>query len=341
MLQYFASINPSSTYFDSIFTPISMMHAALHFILSAASFGGISINGFAVGVNLWEWKYGDDLKAPDYYICSIALSNLSLQLWLGFAWLCDNDWHYDTFCRINFVLTMISTHFSLVLSGAMCVFFCSKIVMFNNWVMQILRQMHGKSYKFVTCRIFVLCLVLGLPLFWIKRLEPSTGSDFMSLNISDSSNLYEIQIETYFEVYKMFIMSFGYTCPVMMSLVSACCILTSLVKHMKRMRSTMENKHGVLLEAHRRTAYTVLSLLALILMHFVTSIIIVKEVFPAGDLGSVLCEVLSRLYPPIFGIVLIRSNSKLRGVAGEIKTKAIEKIKALTSRRENASIHIN
>ncbi|XP_071985541.1 taste receptor type 2 member 13-like [Engystomops pustulosus] len=308
---------------DNTFLYVSIMSSPTDILLttvqSLMTLLGSITNGFVVVVNVHDWRLGRSLTSADYFTCSVAVSNLFLQLWSGFSGFYDLFKNSDVFCQSSFTLKMISTHCSFRVAALLCLFYCTRIVSSKNCLFRFYQRRVQSSFRKAILRAILSVFFIGFPLFGIKKEQLTPKSGNLLLNIGSVSFVNNTLIDTSFVLYRIFLLCFGYIYPLLISLVSAVCLLVSLMKHMNRMRDTMENKDGAFIAAHRRAGTTVMSMLLLILMYFVTSIISLILLYPHTDPRSVLCDFIAMLYAPALGIVLIRGNCKLRKMAAKIQ----------------------
>ncbi|XP_073451456.1 taste receptor type 2 member 1-like [Aquarana catesbeiana] len=278
---------------------------------------GFVTNGFILGVNLLDWKQCKALTAADHFICAVGLSNLLLQIWLGFGWMCDLFWNSDLFCRFAYALKMISIQCSLLLSAQLCVFYCIKILTFSHSFINFYKRHFLKSYKIAIISAVILCTVVGGPLFWIGENHlpfPNGSSVFSNTKTKE---------EMYSEIYRYFVLCYGYTTPLALAIISASLVIISLMLHMNRMRDTLNTKHGAFINTHFWAGVTVLSLLLLYVMCFVTAIFNMIPLFKKGDPGFGLCQLVFMIYAPAHGVVLITGNSKLKNAAAKVKERIV------------------
>ncbi|XP_075469173.1 putative taste receptor type 2 member 33 [Ascaphus truei] len=277
---------------------------------------GVATNGFVLGVNLCDRISGSHITSSDQFMCSMAVSNLSLQFWTVANWICDHFKETGYSCQAIYAFKMVSSHCSLLLTASLCIFYCSRIVVFHHSLLLQLQTHIKSSYHYLIVWSFLICLVMGLPLAWTdERRESVLSTNFSLPGNSSTKNL------SYMDTYRSLLVPFGYAMPLLCVLVSAGLIMRSLMKHMKRMRITMKTGHEVRMEVHLRAGSTVLSLLILFIAYFVSSILIVIDLFPDEDPRRAICYLASTLYSPVHSIVLIRGNTKLRGVAAGIARK--------------------
>ncbi|KAG9463423.1 hypothetical protein GDO78_021764 [Eleutherodactylus coqui] len=322
-----------------MYSPIEIVLAVVE---TAMDLLGFISNGFVVMVNLWDWKCKTRLWTSDYLICSVALSNLSCQLWSGF-WFCKVFGHYNTFCQITPALKEMFTKSSFEVGGHLCFFYCTRIVMSKNCLFRFCKRIFQQSLRKVLFCQLITTLFSALFNIVMLTAELTPTSDHLPFNISSISfdnDTFEYLYNFLIVILPVLLLSFSYMYPLLLSLVSAACILAALVKHKKRMRDTTEKKKDPFIDAYRRAGVTSLTLLILILNNLVASVIILLSMFPEEDPHLMLCELVSKLYAPTFGIVLIGGNSKLRSAATRIKKKVFGMFRLHGLKKENISVHI-
>ncbi|XP_073451454.1 taste receptor type 2 member 1-like [Aquarana catesbeiana] len=302
---------------------------------------GFVTNGFMLGVNLSDWKHCRDITAADHFICAVGFSNLSLQIWLGFNWFCDLFWNWDLFCRSAYALKMISVQCSLTVSGLLCVFYCAKILTFNHTLFRWHQRHFLGSYRRIIICSMIVCTLMGCPLFSTREKQPIQVKNLLSANGSSILNDTTTHEEDmYLGIYRALVLPFGYTIPLGFTIVSASLIIISLKRHTRRMRNTLNAKHEAFVDAHLCARFTVLSLLLLFVMYFITAVINIIDIFKEGDPGLALVQLVSALYAPAHGIVLIRGNSKLKNAAAKAKERIVRALKPKGWSKEDAADYI-
>nr|DBA14902.1 TPA: hypothetical protein GDO54_004179 [Pyxicephalus adspersus] len=290
---------------------------AITAIQIVASFLGIVTNGFMLAVNLLDWKHCKGLNASDYFICAVGFSNLSSQIWSGLHWFCQPFWNLGFLCPIAYALKMISIQCSLVVSSMLCVFYCTRILNLNNALFRFYQRHYQESYRSVIIKSFTVCTMMGWPLLWVQEKPSNLPFSNCTSNFSMSKTHYDI----YFGIYRLLVLSFGYTFPLVLTIGSASLILISLLQHTNRMRDAFNTKHEAFIDAHLRAGYTILSILLLFVMYFITAIINIIDILKEGDRGYFICQLVSVIYAPALSIVLIRGNTKLKNAADALKAR--------------------
>ncbi|XP_040177488.1 taste receptor type 2 member 40-like [Rana temporaria] len=296
---------------------------ALSALQVAALLVGFATNGFLLGVNLSDWKQRGDITAADHFICAVGFSNLSLQIWLGFNWFCGLFWSSDLFCRSAYALKMISVQCSLTVSGLLCAFYCAKILTFNHALFRLYQRHFLGSYRRIIICSVILCALLGCPLFSAGGKQPIRNKNLPSANGSSTLDDTTTPQDVYLGIYRVLVLPFGYGIPLGFTIVSASLIIVSLKRHTRRMRNTLNTKNEAFVDAHLCARFTVLSLLLLFVMYFITAVIDIIDIFKEGDPGLALCQLVSALYAPAHGMVLIRGNSKLKKASAKAKERIV------------------
>ncbi|XP_075469172.1 taste receptor type 2 member 13-like [Ascaphus truei] len=299
----------------------SVFRWALTVVEIVAFLMGVATNGFVLGVNLCDWTSSRHHTSSDQYMCGMAVSNLSLQVWAGAKWICDLVRATAPLCQVIYALRMVSTHCSLSLTAWLCVFYCIRIVVFHHCLLQRLQRYMSYYYHQVILCTCLMCLLLGLPLAWNAKGSAYNSADSSVVNGSNIAGTNWTLSMSYAVTYRTVLIFGGYIAPLLVILLSAGLIMRSLTKHMKRMRVTMETGHKVRMEAHLSAGCTVLCLLLLFIGHFVFSMLIVIDLFPDGDMRLAICQLASTLYSPMHGLVLIRGNGKLRRASAGVVRK--------------------
>ncbi|KAM5140404.1 taste receptor type 2 member 119-like [Mantella aurantiaca] len=273
----------------------------------AACFFGLITNGFVLGVNLWDWIRSVRLTTSDFHMFSMALTNLLLQVWSAANWMCELSKPQGEvyFCNAVYALKLMFSSSSLLLTASLCLFYCSKIVMFKSRLLRRVQKHITNYYWLIILASVLLCVTMALPLAWMGDDEENSQrrASLVPCNATKIS---------YMSIYRSVLVTFGYTMPVFCVLLSAYLILRSLTKHMRKMHVTIRTGHGVRMEAHVQAGYTVLSLSLLFLAYFALSLLLITKLAAQGSMIYYICYASPMVYSLIHSLVMIKGNGKLR-----------------------------
>ncbi|KAM4034346.1 taste receptor type 2 member 40-like [Anomaloglossus baeobatrachus] len=271
---------------------------------------GLITNGFVLGVNIWNQKQSVPLTKSDFYMCYLAITNLSLHIWTTAKWICNNGQENDFICSLRNALKMTSSSCSLLLTASLCMFYCSRIVVFRccffRWVQK--HVIHKYQYLIIVSVLF--CVAMGLPLAWTTDVYKNTSCIISSAPCNQTLNE-----PSYTLIYRSVIMLFGYAIPLFYVILSAGLILWSLVHHIRRMHMNMRKGHEIRMEAHIQAGCTVLSLLLLFSVYFVISVLLLTDVVPQDSPFLHASYLAPMLYSTVHGFIMIKGNIKLRKAA--------------------------
>ncbi|XP_071985540.1 taste receptor type 2 member 119-like [Engystomops pustulosus] len=277
---------------------------------------GLATNGFILGVNVMDLMLSVPLTKSDFYMCYLAATNLSLQIWTLAKWICSLAQEDGFFCRLMNALKVTSSSCSLLLTAALCMFYCSRIVVFKHCLFRWVQKHVTHNYRYPIFGSILLCVVMGLPLAWTRSDYDNTQCNKLSAPCNRSINAYSYQ-----NIYRSIIILIGYSIPLFYVVLAAGLILRSLIHHMRRMQVSMRMGHEIRLTAHLQAGCSVLSLLVLFIVYFVLSVLLLTELPPKDSPLLYVCYCAPMLYSAAHSLVMIKGNVKLRSVAGDLLQK--------------------
>ncbi|XP_078509057.1 taste receptor type 2 member 40-like [Lissotriton helveticus] len=294
-MEEFSSLPPQ------VLTPTAKTFLAMQ---GAESLLGLSSNCFMVVLNMADWARGRSLTTSDRFIVFLGLSNIVFQCTLAGSNSCDFLWQgtypVHPLCPTLYMLMMFSALCSFWVTAWLCVFYCTKIANFPHPVFQRLKLRITALVPWLLLSSVLLSLATNLPLAWSERY----------LVLKNSTTL--LEHFGYYSVNRIFLISFGYTCPLALVTVSAAMILTSLCKHYHRVQRHQVSFSKASMEAHQGAGRSVLSLLLLYLCYHVFMTVLLIDFVQYGSVEYWACLSAVSCYPLAHSLVLIRGNAKLR-----------------------------
>ncbi|XP_069057680.1 taste receptor type 2 member 40-like [Pleurodeles waltl] len=270
----------------------------------AESLLGLSSNCFMVGLNMVDWARGRRLTTSDLFMVVLGLSNMGFQCALAGSNCCDFLWQgtypVHPLCPTLYMLMMLSALYSFWVTAWLCVFYCAKIANFPHPVFQRLKLKITHLVPRLLLGSALLSSGTSLPLAWTQNevyLKNST-TGFKDFG--------------YHYVNRIFLFSFGYTCPLTMVTVSAAIILTSLCEHNRRVQRHQASFSKPSMEAHHGAAHSVLRLLLLYIFYHALMTVLLTDVLEYGSVMYWACLSVVSCYPLAHSLALIWGNAKLK-----------------------------
>ncbi|KAM3913990.1 taste receptor type 2 member 2-like [Leptodactylus fuscus] len=272
---------------------------------------GVLGNLFILMVHFQDWLKTQDFNPAMTIINSIALINIFFQGAIAFN-------EITTFMFLEFyvqvwvvnplVVIMSSLSFSsLWCSTCLCFYYCIKIVNFSG---SFFYKLKAKVPLFVPWFLIISIAAswsLGVPAYWDLYTDYEPVTTFTATNVT-LTFFYSLKsrCKCLFHMY-MIVAAVAFT----IIFITAGAIVTSLCKHMIRMKKNNGGSGSSRIQSHLSAAKTVTSLLLLYLMFygFLSSIFI--EVRNAGSFIFVFSFFVVSSFPTLNSIILILGNRKL------------------------------
>ncbi|XP_018422133.1 PREDICTED: taste receptor type 2 member 39-like [Nanorana parkeri] len=276
---------------------------------------GLIGNAFILIVHFLDWLKTYEFNPCDIIINSISISNMFLQAAILFNEVCYYMFllfYAQKFVINSTVVIMASLAFcSLWCSTCLCFYYCVKITNFSGTLFHKLKSKLPRMVPWMLIISIAMSSAAGIPAYWDLYLDiPTRPINFtrnmtltMSFNLKSRCNC----------LYQFYMLFSGVAFVIIFFTAGA--IITSLCKHMIRMRQNSEGSGTGKINSHLSAAKTVTSLLLLYLIFYGTLNLIFND--SSSEVGSLLfsfCFIVVASFPTINSIILIMGNRKLTNV---------------------------
>nr|DBA15163.1 TPA: hypothetical protein GDO54_004411 [Pyxicephalus adspersus] len=271
---------------------------------------GLSGNIFILIVHLLDWLKTREHNPCNIIINSIGTSNIILQGAVSFQEICffispklfSQVW-------VSFLIIGIMT--SLTLSSlwcatCLCFYYCVKITNINRFMLYKLKAKLAKVVPWLIFFSVVLSWSSGMPAYWDLYFHFSlisgnkTGNVTMLMFYRNGS-----RCNCFFEM-SIFLASFAFA----IIILTGGAIITSLCRHMSRMRQNNESWGQSRIQTHLSAVRTVTSLLVLYLVFFIIFTILSNPTSITDDVTITVGFIVVACFPTLNSIILILGNRK-------------------------------
>ncbi|XP_056388318.1 taste receptor type 2 member 9-like [Hyla sarda] len=275
---------------------------------------GLLGNLFILIVHLLDWCKTHDYNPSILIINSIALINIFYQGAITFnvvTVFMFLDFYVQVWVVNPLVVIMSSLAFSsLWCSTCLCFYYCIKIVNFQG---SFFYKLKAKVAVFMPWLLFISIAaswLVGVPAYWdlYMDIKPLTAG-----NVTMFSLIVKSRCTCLFQIYSFFAaISFA------IIFTTAGAIVTSLCKHMIRMKKNNEGSGNSRIHSHLLAAKTVTSLLLLYLIFYGFLSSLFNEVGNTSSLTFDISFVVCSSFPTFNSIILIMGNRKLSNSLKEL-----------------------
>ncbi|XP_078510207.1 taste receptor type 2 member 125-like [Lissotriton helveticus] len=279
-----------------------------------ALISGLMGNLFILMVNLIEWvKSSSVLSACDLILSSLAFSNIG-HLCLYFViktnpTLKEAYFTMDSALNRFFVAVFWLRCCSFWFATWFCVYCCVKIVSFTQ--PRVVRLIKGflKNVHWLLLGSAVVSLASCLPSAFNVEVQsagngPSNFSMFSKSNVSvPGPKILDVKNTAYISNILLVFAIFTF---------SAIAILSTLCRHMRRMRQNTEDFSNTRMDAHLGAVKTVASLLLLYSAFYVTQCLRYLYVYPSNGMISFASTLVVAYFPAINSVILMMGIARLK-----------------------------
>ncbi|XP_040178103.1 taste receptor type 2 member 40-like [Rana temporaria] len=289
---------------------------AIHSILLVT---GISGNIFVLIVHFLEWLKTREHNPCNLILNAIGISNICLQI--------ANDMVEISYCIspdvynedwVNNLATALLASLSLSslwCSTCLCLYYCVKIVNLNGLLFYKIKANLPVVVPWVLVFSVVLSWSVGMPGLW----DLYTSYSFTAINITGNVTLeesfypYESKCNCIFYLYVL-----DASLAFVIIILAGGTIITSLCKHMSRMRQNNEGLGHPRIRTHLSAAKTVTALLILYLIFYGAFSLINNPAYVLDEVTAIICFVVMSTFPTVNTIILIMGNRKLLNALKQI-----------------------
>ncbi|KAM5140430.1 taste receptor type 2 member 39-like [Mantella aurantiaca] len=276
---------------------------------------GLSGNTFILVVHFLDWLKTREFNPCDVIINSISISNMFLQGSVLFNETCFYMFviffSHKTVINSTVVIMSSMAFCSLWCSTCLCFYYCVKITNFSGALFQKLKTRLPGMVPWMLIISIAMSSAAGIPAYWDLYMDdPSFAMNFTSNRTLAISFNVKSRCGCLFQIYMLF-SSVAFT----IISFSAVAIITSLCKHMIRMKQSSEGSGTGKINSHLSAAKTVTSLLLLYLIFYGALNLIFND--SSSEVGSLLfslCFIVAASFPTVNSIILIMGNRKLTNV---------------------------
>ncbi|XP_040178104.1 taste receptor type 2 member 9-like [Rana temporaria] len=273
---------------------------------------GITGNAFILLVHFLDWLKIYEFNPCDVIINCISTSNMFLQGAVLFNEVCF--YMYPVFLYHKWVINslvaiMTSLAFcSLWCSTCLCFYYCVKIANFSGMLFQKLKTKLPRMVPWMLILSFAMSCSAGIPAYWDLYMAVSSVTTNFTSNITLALSFdVKSRCGCLFQMY-MFFSSVAFA----IIFFTAGAIITSLCKHMMRMKQNSEGSGTGKINSHLSAAKTVTSLLLIYLIFYAAlNFIYNGSSSEVGSLFYSLCFIVAASFPTINSFILIMGNRKL------------------------------
>ncbi|XP_062977649.1 taste receptor type 2 member 8-like [Elgaria multicarinata webbii] len=276
---------------------------------------GIISNGFIVTVKITEWAKSKRLTSSNQLLLSIGISNFSTTILLTVYFLCkySTDTGNSIILQILNGIAAFAVYSRFWLTALLCVFYCIKIVNSNNSLFLWCKM----RISWLIPQLLVGSLVISMivSIFSIRQTSTQSKSNTTAniRNVTQAKTLISFYTSS-----QLLFLSICSGCPLLVVLLCSILVVASLCRHVCRMTSKESSFRNLQAEAHVRAAGTVLSLLILYLLLYLTENV---AVLIHTDKNRFVYVFVLLVYAPAQATILILVNPKLNQEATRMLTR--------------------
>ncbi|XP_077137922.1 taste receptor type 2 member 40-like [Ranitomeya variabilis] len=280
-------------------------------ILTTECLVGFTVTLIILADNFMKWKRLNSLKTSDKILSSLAMTRVlyfsSIILWTSvfhsLSWL-EN---IETVLSAIYIVAIFTIHTSHWFATILCVFYCVKIVTYNNKLLVFLKTRISTMVPWLMLASLLISLISSLPLIWFGY--DVNLQNFSNVSTENTMEKKRLVIPNVNNQIMMF--SLGSFLPLMILCVALIMLIHFLLIHTRRMRSAGSQNHSPNLKFHFSALKTISFLLLLQIMFLIS-----MSLFASGLLFNYKYYVLSFhiiiCSPPFFhSLYLISSSNEL------------------------------
>ncbi|XP_075421254.1 taste receptor type 2 member 7-like [Ascaphus truei] len=268
-----------------------------------------------MAVSYRNWRKDTSLNLCDLILLSMGLSNLAMQCIMNtqsFVLLLQSHiWFYSKIHSSLIFLQLSLIFLSFWLTAWLCVYYCIKIANFMHhlffrvklWISSVLQKLLLMSA--------VGSFIISVPSLWTCRQIYHQENSTYSLTANCSS----VSETPAFYISNIVILAVLGSClPFLLSLISIGLTLTSLWRHIWRMKQKTSDFSIPRLQVHSRAARTMILLVVLSMSLCITQLYFFIPHDDPKNIFMTICWFFSLCYPTAQAFLLIQGNTKLRRV---------------------------
>ncbi|KAM4637029.1 taste receptor type 2 member 40-like [Discoglossus pictus] len=264
-----------------------------------------------------DWLKTRGINSSNLIIDCIGFSNIFLQaslllnesLYFLFNSFYSQHWVVKSILAVTISLSFSSLWFCTCL----CFYYCVKIINLNAGFFHKLKTYVSTMVPWLLLVSVTLSWVVGLTSYWDLSAESSIAANASGNSTSLSTYSFKSRCSCLFQIY-MVISAVAFT--IIVSTVVA--IITSLCKHMRRMKKNTEGFGKASLDSHLAAAKTVTSLLVIYVTFYGAQNIMFSMPTSMSSAVFSICIIVVASFPSVNALVLIMGNRKLKNVLKQL-----------------------
>ncbi|XP_069591787.1 taste receptor type 2 member 9-like [Ranitomeya imitator] len=269
---------------------------------------GVGGNSWIVYINLMDWGRGFCLSLPDQILSFMALINAVMENLLCFDVISIATGFFDNTNQIHLkildvLIFLISCN--IWLTAWLSIYYYMRIVRFSGGFLLEIKMKISKLLPKLMVVSIIESFIIALPSFWNNYTKIETIGN-ATLNSSEENTLLRISTPYRITAY------LGCGVPLMFTLIPIGLTLSSLWRHMKRMKTNKAMSSRPQTQAHITAVRTMVLLVTAHTGFHAISIYVLKRSLNFVDILMNFCGYFIILYPAIQAFVMITGNSKLK-----------------------------
>ncbi|XP_073537778.1 taste receptor type 2 member 39-like [Phyllobates terribilis] len=272
---------------------------------------GVTGNSFILIVHFIDWLKTHEHNPCNLILNGIGISNMLLQgsvVFQEITFFLYSGYYFEDWV-IYMVIAMQTTYSfcSLWCSTCLCFYYFVKIVNLRGTLFYKLKSKLSTLVPWMLAFSVVLSWCAGMPAYWDLYLYISSTTLNVTGNLTTIvSAKYSSRCNCMFQLF-IFVASAAF----IIIFFTAGAIITSLCKHMRRMRQSSEGQGQSKISSHISAARTVTLLLIFYLIFYGSFTLIYNPVGFPDDITMTLCLIIVSFFPTINSVILISGNRKL------------------------------
>ncbi|XP_062977657.1 taste receptor type 2 member 1-like [Elgaria multicarinata webbii] len=276
---------------------------------------GLISNGFIVTVKITEWAKSNRLTSSNQLLLSIGISNCISTILLTVYFLCEfsTDTVNSIILRILNGIASFAVYSRFWLTALLCVFYCIKIVNSNNSLFLWCKMRISWLIPQLLMGSLVISMIVSIFSIRQTSIQSKSNTTANIRNVTQAKTLISFYTSS-----QQLVLSIYSGCPLLVVLLCSILVVASLCRHVCRMTSKESSFRNFQTEAHVRAAGTVLSLLILYLLLYLTENV---AVLIYTDKNRFIYVFVLLVYAPAQATILILVNPKLNQEATRMLTR--------------------
>ncbi|XP_075779302.1 taste receptor type 2 member 10-like [Pelodiscus sinensis] len=269
-------------------------------------------NGLMIVVNCLEWIRSRNLSYCDMIVTSLGISRFFLQFLIII-----NSIIYQISTEINTHIALMKTFsflwsytsiLSLWFATWLSVFYCAKIANFSQAIFLWLKWRIPGLMPQLLMGSFLVSFVTSLPSVYFMDIKYIDNS----VNNLSGKTMGEWTYNTNFFFGFSILYILGHSFPFVIFIVSSALLITSLLRHTKRMEKTTGSCRDTVTQAHVRAIQGQVSFIFFYIFYFVAQVILISGLFTDSLSNMLWFLVIIVAYPAGHSVILVLGTPKVK-----------------------------